>query len=278
MAAAGSDVIIESDLSESNAAVIKFLSEVSEGVFLTTTIGPYYSGGSPGIAIAPPSVTVDGSNLYLAGQNVDNGNMWQNVWVTASRQIAICNENSAGYASRLKLDSNGIISKANLTVVGGAGGTADIEIWVSDATSFMDFKVAGSDVFRVAATILDVVTGYSVGLGVSSGRIKFKDEATDKINFLDCKIGIGTDTPSENADLTLEGGVLCLKEATTPIADAGKGKIYFKPDDHRAYVQDGLGVEHCLAYLTDPVTGGGTIFEDTADVQWQDDDTTFKKD
>ena len=59
---------------------------------------------------------------------------------------------------------------------------------------------------------------------------------------------IGTDTPSANADLTLEGGVLCLKETTTPTADTGYGKFYIK-DDNKPYIQDGDGVEHEVCLL-----------------------------
>lgn len=56
-------------------------------------------------------------------------------------------------------------------------------------------------------------------------------------------IGIGTTNPSNNADLTLEGGVLCLKETTIPTADTNYGKIYTK-NDNKLYFQDGAGNEH----------------------------------
>ena len=60
-------------------------------------------------------------------------------------------------------------------------------------------------------------------------------------------VGIGTGSPSAYADLTLEGGVLCVKETTTPTANANYGKFYTK-NDNKAYFQDGAGVEHELAY------------------------------
>ena len=44
-------------------------------------------------------------------------------------------------------------------------------------------------------------------------------------------VGIGTTSPSSNADLTLEGGALCIKETTTPTADTNYGKIYTKSDN-----------------------------------------------
>ena len=61
-------------------------------------------------------------------------------------------------------------------------------------------------------------------------------------------VGIGTPAPSANADLTLEGGVLNLKETTTPSADANYGKVYTK-SDNKLYFQDGAGNEHEIALV-----------------------------
>ena len=61
-------------------------------------------------------------------------------------------------------------------------------------------------------------------------------------------VGIGTTTPSVNADMTLEGGALCIKETTTPTADTNYGKIYTK-NDNKLYFQDGAGAEHEIAFV-----------------------------
>lgn len=60
-------------------------------------------------------------------------------------------------------------------------------------------------------------------------------------------IQINSSTPlSANFDLALLGdGVLCIKETSTPTADANYGKIYCK-NDNRLYFQDGAGVEHAV--------------------------------
>lgn len=63
----------------------------------------------------------------------------------------------------------------------------------------------------------------------------------------DGNVGIGTPSPSAYADLTLQLGVLCFKETTTPGADSGHGKIYTK-NDNRLYFQDGAGYEHEIAF------------------------------
>ena len=59
------------------------------------------------------------------------------------------------------------------------------------------------------------------------------------------QVGIGTNAPSTNADLTLESGVLNLKETTTPTADTNYGKIYTK-SDNKLYFQDGAGNEYTV--------------------------------
>lgn len=63
------------------------------------------------------------------------------------------------------------------------------------------------------------------------------------------KKSIGIKGPaSANADMVLNGGVLSLKEASTPTADTDFGKIYTK-NDNKLYFQDGAGVEHEVAFV-----------------------------
>ena len=76
-------------------------------------------------------------------------------------------------------------------------------------------------------------------------------------------VGIGTDSPSANADLTLENGVLCIKETTTPVADTNYGKIYTK-SDNKLYFQDGGGSENALSTSSSGVWDGTRVIEDHA--------------
>ena len=82
--------------------------------------------------------------------------------------------------------------------------------------------------------------------GNSPAFMAFTDDGT---------LGIGTTTPSANADLTLEGGALCIKETTTPTADTNYGKVYTK-NDNKLYFQDGAGSEHDL------MAGGTSLWTD----------------
>ena len=81
---------------------------------------------------------------------------------------------------------------------------------------------------------------------VTGGDKDAPSNGTARMTITDTgEIGIGTETPSANADLTLENGVLNLKETTTPTADTNYGKIYTK-SDNKLYFQDGAGNEYTV--------------------------------
>ena len=83
---------------------------------------------------------------------------------------------------------------------------------------------------------------------VTGGDKDAPSNGTARMTITDTgEIGIGTETPSANADLTLESGVLNLKETTTPTADTNYGKIYTK-SDNKLYFQDGAGNEYTVDY------------------------------
>jgi len=78
-----------------------------------------------------------------------------------------------------------------------------------------------------------------IGLGSAAGRIEFDNQATDEINFLDCYVGIGTETPAAPLHLAIDDGALTLavieqaKAATNGIfalrAPAGQAtNLYFQ--------------------------------------------------
>ena len=86
--------------------------------------------------------------------------------------------------------------------------------------------------------------------GVLTGKVLISsdltvDSPTFHVDAADNAVGIGTVTPSANADLTLEGGVLNFKETTTPTADTDYGKLYTK-STNELFFQDGDGTEHLL--------------------------------
>ncbi len=61
-------------------------------------------------------------------------------------------------------------------------------------------------------------------------------------------VGIGLTPTSNMVGLSIEAGILTIKETTTPIADTNYGKVYTK-SDNLLYFQDGVGTEHTIAYV-----------------------------
>jgi hypothetical protein len=97
----------------------------------------------------------------------------------------------------------------------------------------------------IAAVLFAASTAAGCGTN-SEHDFVIRTNTTDRIRITSAgKVGIGTSSPSVNADLTLEGGKLCLKETTTPTADTNYGKIYTK-NDNKLYFQDGAGTEYTV--------------------------------
>ena len=76
--------------------------------------------------------------------------------------------------------------------------------WVNTANPWADNEVADN---ITASSYLPLAGGTMsgnitmaddgwIGLGASSGRIEFDNQTTNEINFLNCKVGIGTNAPS----------------------------------------------------------------------------------
>ena len=118
----------------------------------------------------------------------------------------------------------------------------------SDGDSYITFKRFDTDLFTLSSSpwTIGIDGGDSDKFKICKGNAVGTNVALT-IDDLNLKVGIGTASPSANADLTLEGGVLNLKETTTPTADANYAKIYSKADN-RLYWQDGAGTEHTITH------------------------------
>lgn len=154
-----------------------------------------------------------------------------------------------------------------LTVIGHASSTADlfnlkdgngstlVFAVEDDGKTYVQPKSDGTTVFRVrkaaGAAVLQVDTQNSrVSIGVGSPSQMLTVGAGGSIfNEFDANNGnmnINSAVISINYDLLLGGdGVLAQQETTTPTADAGYGKTYWK-DDNQFYGQDGAGDEHLI--------------------------------
>ncbi len=129
--------------------------------------------------------------------------------------------------------------------------TSNFQKYVPDADSL---SITGTNFGLMTATN-GLIFSYNAN-NTSGAGIFFGQGTTDpgdanwvaEMRIIDGNVGIGTASPSSNADLTLEGGALCIKETTTPTADTNYGKIYSKSDNN-LYFQDGAGNEHQVAFV-----------------------------
>lgn len=79
-----------------------------------------------------------------------------------------------------------------------------------------------------------------IGLGAAKGRIDFDDQAVDEINFLDCNVGIGIDSPVE---------LLHLRKDVN-------SKTLFKVENQQA----GTGAYTGVEFVSDSSQGGFYVF------------------
>lgn len=79
--------------------------------------------------------------------------------------------------------------------------------------------------------------------GVTYGHIDDQAQTIYGTKVFNDNVGIGL-TPTANMDgLSVEDGLLTIKETSTPTADSGYAKIYAKTTDNKLYFQDGTGAE-----------------------------------
>jgi len=176
-----------------------------------------------------------GGTLDVVGQFTVGGG-YGSTGTTISSAGVIQTDGAVTFASTLTVSGNVTIETLNvkpaaagsgiLTITEGGAGGEYFQILVSTAGSCFIRDDNGND----AIVIVD---------GTADNAIYIDNGG---------KIGLGTASPSAYAGLTIEDGAICLKERTTPAADADYGKLYFKADNN-VYVQDGAGIEHQLAYV-----------------------------
>jgi hypothetical protein len=70
-----------------------------------------------------------------------------------------------------------------------------------NTTTTTRFTMGSGGAITVPGTIT-IADDQWIGLGSSKGHIEFDDQGTDEINFLNCRVGIGTSTPSYTLDVS----------------------------------------------------------------------------
>ena len=184
------------------------------------------------LATAQERMRIDSSGNVGIGEIAPEGNLHISSLTDATIILEADTDNTPeGDNPRIELrqDGNGVNGYLGIT------GAADSLYTGSLAnTVYLESKNNNA-----ANSNIQFVTGGDLD-APSDGTVRMTIRGTGQV-------GIGTNAPSANADLTLESGVLNLKETTTPTDDTNYGKIYTK-NDNKLYFQDGEGNEYIVDY------------------------------
>jgi hypothetical protein len=208
---------------ESNYEALKISAESDHIKYDTTSIGSFASN------VRDHRFYVNGTQRFY----VTNSGAWTtgNFYINGSGALRQASDHL--YLSTSTQTNNDIIFKPANTEAVRIGSNGVIDFSFANSTVKL-FESANNDV-RFGTNTSDA---FSL---IQNGSRRLLIAATGKV-------GIASNDPSANADLTLGGGELCMAETTTPTADANFGKIYCK-SDNKLYFQDGAGTEHEIAFV-----------------------------
>ena len=113
---------------------------------------------------------------------------------------------------------------------------------------------ADNGTYRVGGASTNLVMDLGVSSGSTYGWLQARHATDYSINYALCinpnggNVGVGLVPTVNMVGLSIEAGVMTIKETTTPTADTNYGKVYTK-SDNKLYFQDGAGTEHEIAYV-----------------------------
>ncbi|MCF8351593.1 MAG: hypothetical protein K9H15_10520, partial [Bacteroidales bacterium] len=108
------------------------------------------------------------------------------------------------------------------------------EVLTTDGSGVLGWNSTGDITAVGSMTSGSVFSGTSaddqwLGLGVSAGRIEFDDQATDEVNILNARVGIGTSTPTE--ELTVNGDIKFASGDGNIFAGSSSKSIFIGKND-----------------------------------------------
>ncbi len=189
------------------------------------------------------------SNIQL---QIDDGIGGWAETITIQRTTAGIGIGTAGVGSKLH-----VFGTAPLFDVTGAGaGNSDHHLRITDGpftpwapyggtlTAALQIQSGANSALVITPQTtgnsrLSTTNGFDIYTGATVGGFGGKIVMT----MIGENVGIGTLLPNES--LTVEAGVLSLKETTTPTATTNYAKIYSK-DTNDLFYQDGAGAEHLI--------------------------------
>jgi len=179
---------------------------------------------SIGSGTAPTTSIADGVQLWSADLSGVAGKAGLNILGEDGTQILLGGTNTG-------IQINSTTPRVNL--YRGAAGT--------DAKNF-DFYNDTDDSLSIRA-VNDALSSASTAIKINKTGFSI-----DNILFPAGTVGIGLTPTANMTGLSIESGLLTLKETTTPTADTNYGKIYTK-NDNKLYFQSGDGTENEIAFV-----------------------------
>ena len=198
------------------------------------------------------------SNSVITGHNAYNTNT--QLWYLGSMSIS---NNDIAFINRQNAEMHFYTNNAFRMVIDAGG---NVGIGITNPQELVHIG-AGIDASDISATDLlvtragpsnlsvrDSTNGVETFLFASSVGGIIGTVTNDPLNiqtnntsaiFIDASQNVGIGTANPNEKLTLEAGVLSLKETTTPTATINYAKIYSK-NTNTLWWQDGAGAEHLL--------------------------------
>jgi hypothetical protein len=221
---AGADILLDGDSDLNNKAVIDFDGDIQMGSDDNKTLGVWPTTAKTGQFLVGGEPYYD--DIYSTYTTAEKRFVSIDMWAYRTISLGVKDDANDPMLNFGGGFSCSYVSASNylLTTMGGtssSGKNASVRTYADATTAYCQIisNTAGDYTFHVQMGAL--------GTGA---------------------VGINTNSPSTNADLTLEGGTLCIKEITTPTADTNYGKIYTKTDN-KIYFQDGAGTEHEIAFV-----------------------------
>lgn len=154
--------------------------------------------------------------------------------ITGAENVFIGSESAGGLTGGAAIGNVGIGFKSLLNLQ--ATGNSNIAIGHNAG----DVITTGSNNIIIGHNV-DPSNGATSTYELNIGNTLYGNLSTDSI-------GIGLRPTANMLGLSVEAGLLTLKERATPTADANYGKIYTK-NDNKIYFQDGAGAEHEIAFV-----------------------------
>ena len=210
----------------------------------------------------------------FADQGDDNADKWR-MWVNASDDDLHFSNYTSGSAwtDILTLQDGGNVGIGTATPATSSTIGVEIQNTTTDAAAeggalrltsnhgaqadtnrlgVLEFAAYDGSAFAIGGKI-DCIASETWDTSNNAAALNFyttanNDDPTVRMTIThDGRVGIGFTPTANMAGLSIESGLLTLKERATPTADTNYGKIYTK-SDNKLYFQDGAGTEHEISF------------------------------